>query len=98
MRQRFSFIVPTVREVGVLTLTPYEAGAGHAEAREVRVGEIPDVESQSLLRAAVLDDELQKDHAFAGVTEVRAGVEVDVNLLVGLDKPEVAEAGGMGEA
>jgi len=37
----------------------------------------------------VLDNELQQNESFAGVTEMRTRVEVDVQFLVRLNKPEV---------
>jgi hypothetical protein len=47
--------------------------------------------------AAVFDDELEEDEAFAGVAEVSAGFEVDAEFLFRFDEEEVAEAGGVGE-
>jgi hypothetical protein len=39
----------------------------------------------------VFNHELEQDHSLARIAEVRAGLEVDVQLPVGLDEPKVAE-------
>ena len=50
----------------------------------------PDIEPQALRFAAVFDDELQQDETFARIAEVRAWFEMDMQLLVGFDEPEVS--------
>src|ERR1700683_2566776 len=95
---RLALIVPTIGDVGVQAVMPYQAGAGHPQAIEIDLGQIADIEPQPLRLAAVFNDELQQDEAFARIAEVRAGFEMDVQLVVGFDEPEVAEAGGMSQA
>ncbi len=98
MRPRFALVVPAVGHVRILAVAPDQARARHAEAAEFGLREVADVQAQPLRGAAVLDDELQQDHAFARIAEARAGVEVDAQLLVGLDEPEVVEAGRVRQA
>ena len=95
---RLALIVPPVGQIGGEIVTPYQARAGHAQPVENGLGQIADVESQALRLAAVLDDELQQDETFARIAVARAGIEMDAQLLVGFDEPEVAEAGRMGQA
>jgi len=54
-----TLIVPTVGEIAGEVIPPTQAGAGHAQPVEVSLGQIADVEPQSLRLAAVFDDELQ---------------------------------------
>ena len=68
---------------------PDQAGAGHPQPIEIGLGQIADIEPQALRLAAMFDDELQQDEAFARIAEARAGLEMDVQLLVGFDEPEV---------
>src|SRR5580658_2664901 len=98
MLLRLTLVVPAVGEIAGESVSPDEASAGHAETFENGVGEIADIESQPLRLAAVFDDELQQDETFARVAEARAWFKVDVQLLVGFDEPEVAEASGMRQA
>src|SRR5436305_297214 len=99
MRLRLALIVPSVGNVGVgIVLGPHQARAGHSQPVEVSLGQIADIESQTLRLAAMFDHELQKDETFTRIAEARARVEMDVQLLVRFDKPEVAEAGRMSQA
>src|ERR1035438_2407672 len=95
MLLRLALIVPSIRDVGILTVTPHQACAGHPQTIEVGLGQIADVESEALRCAAVFDDKLQQDETFTGVAELSAGVEMNVKFLIRLDEPEVAESGGM---
>src|SRR5579871_1157588 len=62
---------------------------------EDRFGQVADVQSQPLRLSAVLDDKLQQDESLAGITEVRSGIEMNMQLLVRLDEPEIAKASGV---
>src|ERR1700734_759726 len=95
---RLALIVPTIGDVGVQAVMPYQAGAGHPQAIEIDLGQIADIEPQPLRLAAVFNDELQQDEPFARIAEANAGLEVDVQLVVGFDEPEVAETGRMSQA
>src|SRR5580700_12284440 len=98
MRLRLALIVPAIGDIGVETVTPYQAGPGHPQPLEIGLGQIAEIDPQPLRLAAVFNDELQQDQAFARIAEARAGLEMDVQLMVGFDEPEVAEAGRMGQA
>src|SRR5580698_5723419 len=98
MRLRLALIVPSIGNIGILTVMPHQTCAGHSEPIEVGLRQIADIEPQPLRLAAVFNDKLQQDEAFAGVAEVRARFEMDMQLLVRFDEPEVAEAGRMGQA
>src|ERR1700722_14527254 len=95
---RLALIVPSIGDIGVLTVMPHQACAGHPQTVEVGLGQVSDIQSQALRPAAVFDDELQQDEAFARITEARARFEMDVQLLVRFDEPEVAETGGVSQA
>ena len=88
---RLTLIVPAIGEIGGEIVTPYQAGAGHAQPVENGLGQIADIEPQPLRLAAVFDDELQQDQTFTRIAVPRAGFEMDAQLLVGFDEPEVAE-------
>jgi len=45
---RLSLIVPAIGDIGVLAVAEHETGASHAQAVEVGLGEIADVERQPL--------------------------------------------------
>ena len=98
MRFRDALIVPAVGDIWVLSDFESQAGAGHSQAVEVGLGEVAEIQAEALRLAAVFDDELQQDEAFAGVAEARSRVEMDFQLLIWLDEPEIAESCGMGEA
>ena len=96
---RLTLIVPSVRNVGVLTVAmPNQACTGHPQTVEVGLRQIADIKPQALGLAPVLDDELQKDQAFARIAEVRSRVKVDVQLPIGLQEPEVTETRRMSQA
>src|ERR1035441_2427575 len=92
---RLTLIVPSFGDVGILTVTPHQACAGHPQTIEVGLGQIADIESEALCCAAVFDDKLQQNETFTGVAEASAGVEMNVKFLVRFNEPEVAESGGM---
>jgi len=56
---RLALIIPPIRDVGVLTVMPNQACAGHPQTVEVGFGKITDIEAQALRLAPVFDDELQ---------------------------------------
>src|SRR4029077_20643099 len=89
---------PASGEITVESVTPHQACGGHVQVVESSVGEIANVEPQPLRLATVFDDKLEQDKAFARIAVASAGFEMDVQLLVGLDEPEVVESSGMGEA
>ncbi len=93
----FALVVPTVGQVGPEVRPPFQRGAGHAQAGEVGLGQVAQVEAQALRALAIFDGELQQDQAFAGIGELRAGIEMDTQLLVALHEPEIGEAGRMGQ-
>ena len=57
---RLALIVPSIGDIGVLTVVPNQACAGHPQAVEVGLGQIADIEPQALRLAPVFDDELQQ--------------------------------------
>ena len=75
---RLALIVPAIGEIGGEIVTPHQARAGHPQPVEIRLGQIADVEPQTLRLAAVFDDELQQDETFARIAVARAGLEMDV--------------------
>jgi hypothetical protein len=77
---RLSLIVPAIGDIGVKTVMPHQAGAGHPQPVEVSLSQIADIEAQPLRFTAVLDDELQQDEALTRIAEARAGLEMDVQL------------------
>src|ERR1700733_7955571 len=89
---RLVLIVPSIRNVGVLTVVmPNQACAGHPQTVEVGLRQIADIKPQALGLSPVFDDELQKDQAFARIAKVRSRLKVDAQLLVGFQEPEVTE-------
>jgi hypothetical protein len=62
---RLALIVPSIGDVGVLTVMPNQACAGHPKTVGVDLGQIADIKPQTLGLAPVFDDELQQDEAFA---------------------------------
>src|SRR5580692_1474896 len=95
---RLALVVPTIVDIRLKSVMPNQACAGHAEPVEVRLGQVADIEPQPLRLAAVLDDELQQDESLARVAEARAGFEMNVQLHIRFNEPEIAEAGGMSQA
>src|ERR1700684_1126849 len=95
---RLALIVPTFGDIGVETVMPNQACAGHAQPVEVGPGQIADIEPQPLRLASVLDDELQQDETLARIAEARARLEMDVQLVIRFDEPEIAEPGGVSQA
>src|SRR5580692_6616797 len=95
---RLTLIIPSVRDIGVLPIGKHQAGASHTQAVEICFSEIADIQAEPLRLAAVLDHKLQQDKTFARITETGARIEMDVQLLVGLNEPEIAETGGMLQA
>src|ERR1035438_10559687 len=93
-----ALIVPPIGDISFGTVMPHQACAGHPQPVEVGLGQIADIEPQPQRLAAVFNDELQQDETFARIAEARAGFKMYVQLLVGLDEPEVAEACGMIQA
>ncbi len=87
-----ALIVPAIGHIRGKSITPHQACAGHAQPVEIGSGQIAHVESQPLRLAAVLDNELQQDETFARIAEARARFEMDVQLLVRFDEPEVARS------
>ena len=98
MLLRLALIVPSIREIGGEIGTPYQAGPGHAQRLKLASVRSPTSRPRPCGLAPVFDDKLQQDEALAGVAEPCPGVEMDVQLLIRLDEPEVVEAGGMREA
>src|SRR5271170_7081833 len=95
---RLALIVPAIGDIGVETVMPHQASTSHAQPVEIGLGQIAHIEPQPLRLAAVFNDKLQQNETFARIAEARAGFEMDVQLLVGFDEPEVAETGRMGQA
>src|SRR5450755_2874172 len=95
---RLVLIVPAIGEIVGEAFSPHQTCPSHAQVVESCVGEIADVEPQPLRLPAVFDDELEQDEAFARIAVASAGFEMYVQLLVGLNEPEVVESSGMGEA
>ena len=95
---RLALIVPTIGDIGGETIPPHQARAGHAQPFEIGLGQVADIEPQSLRLATVFDDELQQDETLARIAVARAGFEMDAQLLVGLNEPKVLEPSRMGEA
>ena len=91
-------VVPAIRNIRVRPVQEHQARPRHAESLEIGISHIAHVNSQPLRGAAMFDSELQQDQAFARVAEARARLEVDVQLLVRLNEPEVGEAGRMRQA
>src|SRR5580700_8767802 len=94
---RLALVVPSIGHVSIFAVSPNQACAEHSQAVEVGLGQIAYIEAQAFRLAAVFDDELQQDEAFARIAEARARFEMDAQLLVRFDEPEVAEAGGVGQ-
>src|SRR6202161_4852345 len=95
---RLSLIVPAVGDIGVETVLPHQACAGHPQPVENGLSQIANIEPQPLRLPPVFDDELQQDETFARIAEARAGFEMDLQFIVGFDEPEVAKAGGMSQS
>ena len=85
-------IVP-VRNVSLELGAEDHPGSRHAERREHRLLH-QQIERTLLL---LLDHKLHQVDALAGVGESRTGIEMDVHLLVVLDRGEVAQARRVGE-
>src|SRR5579859_803991 len=98
MLLRLTLIIPSIGEIRGEIRAPYQAGAGHAQPVEIGIGQIAHIQPQPLCLAAVFDYKLQQDEALTRITVARARIEMYVQLLIRFDKPEVVEAGGMGEA
>ena len=90
-------VANTIGEIGRETVTPYQACSSHAQAIEIGLGQIADIEPQPLRLASVFDDELHQNETFARIAVACAGFEMEVQFLVRFDEPEVAEAGRMGQ-
>jgi hypothetical protein len=93
MWQGLALIVPTIGKIGSEVRPPHQARTRHAKARESRRGQIVHVNAEPLGLLAVLDSELQQTRTFAGVAKAGAWIEVNSQLLIRLNKPEVVEAG-----
>src|ERR1700683_4775200 len=93
-----ALIVPTFGDIGGETVMRDKAWAGHPQPVEVGSRQIADIEPQSLRLAALLNDKLQQAENLARVAIARSGFEMDVQLHIRFEEPEVAESGGMGQA
>ena len=99
MGLRLAPIVPPIGHIGFgLPVMKNQACARHPQPIEIGLRQIANIQPQPLRLAAVLDHELQQDETLPRIAEVRAGLKMNVQFVVGFDEPEVAEAGRMRQA
>src|SRR5881275_1478012 len=88
----FPLVIETVSQVRSEVGPPLEARPRHSKSVEICLGQCAEIQSQTGFPPTVLDNELQQAHSLAGVTVARAWIEMDAQLLVRLDEPEVRKA------
>src|ERR1700684_2096001 len=98
MWQRLALIVPSIGDVRVLTGTPGQTCPVHTQTVEVGFSQIANVQPEPLLLTSVLNRELQQYEPFSRIAELGSRVEMNAQLLIRFDEPEVAETCRMRQA